>query len=524
MPSRIACLLVPLFPLAARLRSEPELSGEAVAILAGNGNAARIVAASRAARKAGIRAGFSLPQARVLLPRLIARGSDPVCERSAQEALLEAAETISPRIEDAGGGLAYIDTEGMDRSFSSERSLGQSLAAAVEAAGLPSRIGIAGSKLAARVAADSPDSPFCVPPEREAVFLSPLPLSRLNLTPRPPLQLERGWPEAGGEVTETLRRWGLKTIGEFAKLSEGEVVARLGEPGRMLHQAARGIDPTPFPRTAPPSFAEGMDLEWPLVAVEPFLFVARAALERLAERLCAQALACSRLSLELKLDPDGVDARALDLPAPTREVKTLLTLVRLDLESRPPGAPVVGFRFDARPDRPRRAQLSLFGPAAISPGELATCLARLAARLGAGFVGQPAAADGHRPERFAIAPYDPPPPPDLRPPLRASRGLLAVRVLRPAIALEVIEGERGSLRSRPALVRDFRPDPLGVDRGERRDPRRRARRLRAVAARGGVVVGVGRRPRLLGRRAVRRGALQDFSGSEKPRVVRGRDL
>ncbi len=228
--SRIACLLVPLFPLAARLRSEPELSGEAVAILAGNGNAARIVAASRAARKAGIRAGFSLPQARVLLPRLIARGSDPVCERSAQEALLEAAETISPRIEDAGGGLAYVDTEGMDRCFSSERSLGQSLAAAVEAAGLPSRIGLAGSKLAARVAADSPDSPFCVPPEEEAEFLSPLPLSRLGRD----------------EVLETLRRWGLKTIGEFAKLPEGEVVARLGEPGRMLHQAARGIDPTPF--------------------------------------------------------------------------------------------------------------------------------------------------------------------------------------------------------------------------------------------------------------------------------------
>jgi protein ImuB len=213
----------------------------------------------------------------------------------------------------------------------------------------------------------------------------------------------------------------------------------------MLHQAARGIDPTPlFPRAEPPSFAEGMDLEWPLVAVEPFLFVARAALERLAGRLCAQALACSRLSLELKLDPDGVDARALDLPAPTREVKTLLTLVRLDLESKPPGAPVVGFRFDARPDRPRRAQLSLFGPAAISPGELATCLAKLAARLGAGFVGQPSAVGGHRPERFATVPYDPPPPPvfaaDSPSRLRASRGLLAVRVLRPAVALEVIEG------------------------------------------------------------------------------------
>jgi protein ImuB len=475
MPSRIACVLVPLFPLAARLRAEPELSGEAVAILAGNGNAARIVAASKTARKAGIRAGFSLPQARAILPRLIARGSDPLCERSAQEALLEAAETISPRIEDAGNGVAYLDANGMERCFSSERALGQSLAAAVEAAGLPSRVGIAGSKLAARVAADSPDSPFCVPPEDEAEFLSRLPLSRLILTPAhatPPaftLRLEgchNLWRGAGGEdksrseVFETLERWGLRTIGEFARLPEGEVVARLGEAGRRLHLTARGIDPSPLlPRTVPPSFAEGMDLEWPLVAVEPFLFVARAALERLSGRLCAQALACTSLSLELKLDPDGVDARAIELPAPTRDVKTLLTLVRLDLESKPPGAPVVGFRFDARPDRPRRSQLSLFGPAALSSAELATCIAKLAARLGADRVGQPAAVDGHRPERFALVPYDPPAPPDFRASPRSGRGLLAVRVLRPAAALEVDVQE-----GKPVQV-TFLREPRALERG-----------------------------------------------------------
>ena len=44
----ITCLFVPLFPLAARLRSEPELKEEAVAIFEGNGNAARVVAADSA--------------------------------------------------------------------------------------------------------------------------------------------------------------------------------------------------------------------------------------------------------------------------------------------------------------------------------------------------------------------------------------------------------------------------------------------------------------------------------------------
>ncbi|HET7452071.1 MAG TPA: DNA polymerase Y family protein [Thermoanaerobaculia bacterium] len=438
MPSRIACVLVPLFPLAARLRSEPDLAGEAVAVLAGNGHAARVVAASKPARRSGVRSGQTLREARALLPRLIARASDAECERSAHEALLEAAETVSPRLEDAGAGAAWLDVDGLELYFGfSESALARSLMAAVESAGLPARVGIAASKLAARVAAESSDAPRIVRPGEEAGFLAPLPIARLS----PPV-----------EIAEALARWGLARIGDVARLAEGEVAARFGEAGRRLHAAARGVDPSPLvPRAVPPVFSEGMDLEWPFVAVEPFLFVARAALERLTGRLAAHALACVRLETSLVLDPEGLDSRAIDLPAPTRDVKTLLTLVRLDLEGRPPGAPVSGFRFVAHPDRPRPAQLSLFGPAALSPEQLATCIARLVARLGEGRVGQPVAVDGHRPGRFALAPYAPPPPQDASPAARPGRGLLAIRVLRPAlpIDLDVEEGKPMRLTPKP---------------------------------------------------------------------------
>ena len=151
---RLACVLVPLFPLAARLRSEPELASQALAVLEGNGNAARVIAATRLARTAGVRPGLTLPQARALCPKLVARARDEQCERAAQEALLEAAESLSPRLEDAGEGAAYVDLDGLERHFrEGEPEMGRALAAAVEAAGLPARVGIAGSKLAARVAA-----------------------------------------------------------------------------------------------------------------------------------------------------------------------------------------------------------------------------------------------------------------------------------------------------------------------------------------------------------------------------------
>jgi len=248
---RIACFLVPLFPMAARLRSEPSLAGEAVVVVDGNGSAAHVVAATRKARKKGIRPGQSLPQARSILPRLIARGRDPECERTAQEALLDVAETFSPRVEDAGEGVAYVDVTGMERHYdvvrsplsvvretnaqttdngqrttdSWEHSLGRAAIQAVDAIGLPLRVGIAASKLAARVAAELPQSPQVVPAGKEIEFLAPLPLTRLA-------------PEI--DAAAMLQRWGIESIGQFAHLPESAVASRLGEMGRELR---RGVDP-----------------------------------------------------------------------------------------------------------------------------------------------------------------------------------------------------------------------------------------------------------------------------------------
>ncbi len=444
---RIACLLVPMFPLAARLRSEPELTATAAVVVAGNGSAAHVLAATRAARKAGVRPGMTLPQARTLLPGLIARARDAVSEAAAQEALLDAAGHFSPRVEDGGEGLAYADVDGLERHFPDERDLGRALIAAAKKDGLPARCGLASSKLAAHVAASLPDSPHVVPPGAEAAFLSPLPLARLS-------------PEVG--LAATLARWGLTTVGDFAKLPAPEIAGRLGEAGRALHDAARGLDPRPLvPRQPPLGFTEGMELEWPLVTLEPFLGMAEAALERLVARLSAHALGCVKLETDLRLEPDGHDVRALALPAPTRDTRTLLSLVRLDLERRPPGAPVAGFVFTAHPDAPRPGQLTLFGPAEISPDRLATALARLFALLGEGRVGSPRTVDGHLPERFALVPWEPPPPPVERKPPRAGRGLLAVRVLRPPLPLEVlVDGSSGpngnpGTTSRPASLKSL---------------------------------------------------------------------
>jgi protein ImuB len=432
--TRLACFSVPMFPLAARLRSEPELLQEAVAIVDGNGNNAHVIAATRRARKKGIRSGMSLAQARSIVPKLIARGRDGACEQTAQEALLEIGESFSPRVEDAGDGLVFVDISGTERHFPNEEELAKAALRAMDGISLPARVGVAACKLAARVAAELMPTPTIVPAGDEAKFLAPLPLTRLS-------------PQM--EAAAMLQRFGLESIGDLARLPESEIASRLGEIGRELHFAARGVDPRPLiPRALPPEFREGMELEWPLVALEPFIFIANAALDRLSKRMEVQGFACKRIELTLTLEPDGYDARGIDLPAPTRDVKTMLTLLRLDLEKRAPGAPVIGFTFVAHPDRPRRAQLSLFGPAALSPEKLATTIARLISMLGEGRVGMPMTVDGFLPERHAVADFSPPPPPDTRRPPPRARGLLAGRTFRPPIPVSVVtEGDRiASLR------------------------------------------------------------------------------
>src|SRR5258706_12497102 len=109
-PVRLACISVPLFPLAARLRSEPSLREEAVALFEGNGNAARLVAATRLARRAGLVPGMTPSEARALLPNVLVRARDRESERAAQEALLDTAGPFSPRGEEAREGLLGVAT------------------------------------------------------------------------------------------------------------------------------------------------------------------------------------------------------------------------------------------------------------------------------------------------------------------------------------------------------------------------------------------------------------------------------
>ncbi|HYD47982.1 MAG TPA: DNA polymerase Y family protein [Terriglobales bacterium] len=433
---RIACLYLPGFPLAALLRMRPELRREAVAVIDGDGPRAKVLAVAPAAESAGIRPGHTSAQARAIAAQVQLEVLAAEALRGAQAALCDVAESFSPRIEDAGDGVVYFDLSGLHSLYPNEAGLADAIAERARYLGVPAQVGIAGSKIAAYLAARDGNGCAAIPPGEEWSFLAPMPVGLLEPSPA---------------LVETLRRWGIKTVGELAALPARAIGTRLGPEGVALVARARGEDAQPLvPRTLPLQFEESVELDYGLDAIEPFLFVLRPLLERLTARLAVRGLVCGDLRLSLQLDSRGREERTVIVSAPSNEVKAMLALVRVHFEVHPTADAITAVRVLAVSEKLRPAQLDLFQPSGPAPAQLAATLARLAAICGGDKVGAPVVLDEHRRDAFAVEPFrgEAGKPVRAAPPPRPQGLLLSLRAFRPPQSVEV-----SCQRDRPEFVR-----------------------------------------------------------------------
>ena len=453
---RIACLLVPSFSLAAWYRAEPDLRGCRVAVAEGRGPRARLVAVSAEAARRGVAPGTSAAQALAIDADLSIRAASPEAERAAQAALCDVADSFSPRVEDAAPGLVYLDCtgslhtfrdaaagdrtangrapgvaagDGADAAGRAESNLAHALAAAAQGVGLAAGVGIGSTKVAARLAAECGGATV-IPAGEEWRFLEPQPVQLLQPDPR---------------TLQSLRRWGIRTLGQLAALPAAEIATRLGPEGASLVRRARGEDERPLNvRPAPLCFEESAEVDYGIDSLEPFLFLLRGLLERLVARLALRGQICGDLRLSLRLANRARLTRTVVVAAPSNDVKALLTLLRLHLETNRLPEAVEGFTLAVVPERLRPMQLDLFRPKGPAPEKLALTLARLTALCGEDRVGRPVVADSHRPDAYGLAPFDAgrreTTKPDESPaPTNGATGCgsLALRAVRPPRRLEV---------------------------------------------------------------------------------------
>jgi DNA polymerase-4 len=302
------------FYASVEQRDDPRLLGRPVIVGAGV-----VLAASYEAKAWGVRTAMGGAQARRLCPDAVVVPPRIAAYAEASKAVFEVFRETSPLVEGLSIDEAFLDVRGLGRISGPATEIAARLRCEVrEGVGLPITVGVARTKLLAKVASGvaKPDGLLAVPPDGELAFLHPLPVERL-------------W-GVGPVTAGKLRGRGIRTVGEVARCPEPALAAMLGRAaGRHLHALAHNRDPRSVrvgrrrrsmgtQRALGRSPKTGDGLEADLVAL----------VDRLARRLRAARRVCRTVVLRLRFDDFSRATRSHTLTEATAQTQTILAAAR----------------------------------------------------------------------------------------------------------------------------------------------------------------------------------------------------
>src|SRR5712664_832985 len=399
------CVYIADFLVQAVVRGQPSLRESALALLGGAPPLWSVVAANAAAFEAGIQLGMTKAQVAQFGKVQICMRSEAQ-EKAAHAPLLDAAWSVSPRVEDTALDTVVLDLEGLTALFGADENIAQELVRRVAAIGLAARVAVAANIEVAIHAARGFPGITIIPAGEERRRLGALPVGVLTTE---------------AETLDILERWGVETLQALAALPVLQLSERLGQPGVRLSELARvTMQRALVLAQASSIFAEEMELDDAVEELEPLSFLLGRLLDQLCARLEARALAIRAVRIRFELQPSfekdfqtlkenvrtkpGVKQyeKVLTLPVPIRNAKTLLKLLRLQLQGNPPPAPIQKIYMAADAAAPRVAQNGFFVPCGPDPEKLEVTIARLGKLVGEGNLGCAELVDSHRPESFRM--------------------------------------------------------------------------------------------------------------------------
>ncbi|MFI7549818.1 DNA polymerase Y family protein [Micromonospora sediminimaris] len=276
-PVRTLLLWCPDWPvLAAEIVDGVPATGS-VAVLHAN----RVIACSERARAEGVRRGLRRREAQGRCPGLTVVDHDPGRDARAFEPVVAAVEEVAVGVEVIRPGACALAARGPSRYLGGEEAAAERIVEHVAlSCAVESQVGVAAGVFAAGLAAREGR---IVPPGGTPEFLAGQPVEALG---RPAL-------------ADLLRRLGVRTLGDFAALPAGDVLARFGFDGALAHRLAAGRDDRPLAARRPPvDLTVTADLDEPIDRIDVAAFAARTLAEQLHERLAGHGLACTRLGIE----------------------------------------------------------------------------------------------------------------------------------------------------------------------------------------------------------------------------------
>lgn len=377
--------------------------------------ALKIMASDERAMALGLVPAMTLADARARVPALRVLSADTMADERLIRRLALACEMFTPLVAlDPPGGL-MLDVTGCAHLFGGEEGLCERVSRLFERIGIKLKMSLAGTPDTARALARFGDA-LIVPPggERRAVY--GLPVASL---------------QAGNEITVSLSRAGLKTIGDLASRPLKVLAARFGKSmadklGRILGE--EDIRVTPL--RAPPDYIAERQFAEPLGEIDSILSVVSGLARETCGMLEQRGLG-GRMFEAGFFRSDGVVRRLrIETASSARDPDSIVRLVKLKIETlADPLDP--GFGFDLirlsvlRVESFHQPQKSLDGQQE-DESAVAVLVDRLVARQGADKVlrcvafnsHDPQLASGFAPVGSAVASMDWPEPEKAAPPAR----------------------------------------------------------------------------------------------------------
>ncbi len=225
------------FYVSVERREDPGLVGRPVIVGAdpkeGRGRGV-VMACSYEARALGVRSGMPISTAWKKLPGAVYLPPNYDLYGSVSESVLNVLREHADILEHLSIDEAFLEVTSKVGGFDSAADFARQVKQTVrEREGLACTIGVAPNKSTAKIASDlaKPDGLLVVRPEEVALFLAPLPVTRIS--------------GVGTKTAQVLERAGVRTIGELAAFPGAELKKLLGKNAVWLWGIARGIEQMP---------------------------------------------------------------------------------------------------------------------------------------------------------------------------------------------------------------------------------------------------------------------------------------
>ena len=276
-----------------------------------------ILAKNEPAKKMGVKTAETLWQAQKKCPALVLLPPHHRLYEEYSRRVNEIYDRFTDLVEPFGIDESWLDVTGSLHLFGGDgKALADRIRATIrEETGLTVSVGVSFNKVFAKLGSDmkKPDATTVIPAEGWQSMVWPLPLGDMLF--------------AGRTATETLRKYGVETVGQLAACDPALPEQLLGKMGLQLWQYANGMDKSPVkPRhAAEPVKSVGNGTTFPqnLVRWEQLRAGLLPLCDSVATRLRQQGLYAGGVSLSIKDASFKTVSRQIRLDAPTHLMRDI---------------------------------------------------------------------------------------------------------------------------------------------------------------------------------------------------------